>query len=46
TIKIIITAIYLNHSIYPEQSDLPVSALQQRILTKLYGEQLAKVLMQ
>ncbi|EPH2669364.1 hypothetical protein JHZ84_003131, partial [Acinetobacter baumannii] len=33
-------------SIYPEQSDLPVSALQQRILTKLYGEQLAKVLMQ
>lgn len=26
TIKIIITAIYLNHSIYPEQSDLPVSA--------------------
>ncbi|MFW2431253.1 hypothetical protein ACOUJ1_18165, partial [Acinetobacter baumannii] len=26
--------------------DLPVSALQQRILTKLYGEQLAKVLMQ
>ncbi|MDP7822172.1 hypothetical protein, partial [Acinetobacter baumannii] len=27
-------------------TDLPVSALQQRILTKLYGEQLAKVLMQ
>lgn len=46
TIKIIITAIYLNHSIYPEQSDLPVSALQQRILTKLYGEQLAKALVQ
>lgn len=46
TIKIIITAIYLNHSIYPEQSDLPVSTLQQRILTKLYGEQLAKALVQ
>lgn len=46
TIKIIITAIYLNHSIYPEQSDLPVSALQQRILTKLYGEHLAKALVQ
>jgi len=46
TIKIIITAIYLNHSIYPEQSDLPVSALQQRILTKLYGEHLAKTLVQ
>ena len=46
TIKIIITAIYLNHSIYPEQSDLPVSALQQRILTKLYGEHLAQELVQ
>ncbi|MFH4312602.1 ABC transporter substrate-binding protein, partial [Acinetobacter baumannii] len=46
TIKIIITAIYLNHGIYPEQSDLLVSTLQQRILTKLYGEQLAKVLVQ
>lgn len=45
TIKIIVTAIHLNHSIYPEQSDLPVDTLKLRILSKLYGASLAKELM-
>ncbi len=46
TIKIIVTAIHLNHSIYPEHSDLPVDTLKLNILSKLYGEALAKELMQ
>jgi len=46
TIKIIVTAIHLNHSIYPEQSDVPVDTLKLNILSKLYGGKLAKELMQ
>ena len=46
TIKIIMTAIYLNQSIYPEHSDLPVAELQLKILSELYGEHIAKAFMQ
>ncbi|SDC74636.1 iron complex transport system substrate-binding protein [Acinetobacter marinus] len=45
TIKIIVTAISLNHSIYPDSADLPVATLQLKILTELYGEAIAKALM-
>ena len=45
TIKIIVTAIYLHHHIYPESSDLPVKSLQLQILQKLYGKNIAKELM-
>ena len=45
TIKIILTAIYLNHHIYPESSNLPVEELQRQILSTLYGEQLAQELL-
>ncbi|MFC2996376.1 ABC transporter substrate-binding protein [Acinetobacter sichuanensis] len=46
TIKIIVTAIYLNQSIYPEHSDLSVAELKLKILSELYGENIAKALMQ
>lgn len=45
TLKIIVTAIYLNKHIYPESSDLAVEALQLNILEQLYGRALAKRLM-
>lgn len=45
TIKIIVTAIYLNHHIYPESSDLAVEALQLKILEKLYGQKIAQELL-
>lgn len=38
TIKIIMTAIYLHHSIYPNNQKLAVQDLQRQILSKLYGE--------
>ncbi|SEL47677.1 iron complex transport system substrate-binding protein [Acinetobacter sp. DSM 11652] len=45
TIKIIVTAIYLHHHIYPDTSDLAVEVLQLKILEKLYGQKIAKELM-
>lgn len=45
TIKILVTAIYLHHHIYPDTSDLAVEALQLKILEKLYGQKIAKELM-
>lgn len=45
TLKIMLTALYLHQQIYPKQAQLSVTALQQQLLTTLYGEPAAQALL-
>lgn len=44
TIKIVVTAAYLNQQIYPEQSQVDAEQIQLEVLTQLYGETQARAL--